>query len=119
MYVTRPTSRATRFAQSPSRKSAAPAPVTSSFANDDSSKSAARSRQATCSAPIAGDQSFPAQPRGRSDPSPSAALGSNQLARSQPAFSPNAPPSSVSRAYVDETRSGRPAVRSWPGYFTS
>ena len=34
----------------------APSPETSIFANDDSSKSAAVSRQARCSAPIAGDQ---------------------------------------------------------------
>ena len=75
VYVTRPTSRATRFAQRRSRKSAAPAPVTSSFANDDSSKIAAVSRQARCSAPIAGDQCLPAQPRGRSDSSPLRGVG--------------------------------------------
>ena len=57
-----PTSRATRFAQSRSRSAAAPSPETSIFANDVSSKSAAVSRQARCSAPIAGDQSRPAQP---------------------------------------------------------
>ncbi len=74
-----PTSRATRFAQSRSRKSAAPSPETSIFANEVSSKSAAVSRQARCSAPIAGDQSRPAQPRGRSDSSPRAAFGSNQF----------------------------------------
>ena len=95
--MTAPTSRATRFAHSRSRSAAAPSPETSIFANDVSSKSAAVSRQATCSAPIAGDQSRPAQPRGRSDSSPRAAFGSNQFARSQPDFSPKAAPSAASR----------------------
>ncbi len=93
VYVTCPMSRATRLAQRPSRNSAAPGPVTSSFANEVSSKSAAASRQARCSAPIAGDQIFPAQPRGRSDSSPAAAFDSNQFARSQPDFSPKEAPS--------------------------
>ena len=119
VYVIAPTSRATRLSQSRSRKSAAPGPATSIFANEVSSKSAAASRHATCSAPIAGDQSRPAQPRGRSDSSPRAAFVSNQFARSQPDFSPHAAPSSSRRAYVGETRSGRPACRSCPGYFTS
>ena len=94
-------------------------PETSIFAKDVSSKIAARSRQATCSAPIAGDQSLPAQPRGRSDSSPAAAFDSNQFARSQPDFSPKAAPSSASRLYAGETVLGRPACRSWPGYLTS
>ena len=98
VYVTAPTSRATRLSQSDSRKAAAPGPQTSIFANDDSSKIATASRQARCSAPIAGDQSLPAQPRGRSDSSPAAAFGSNQFARSQPDFSPNTAPSRASRS---------------------
>ena len=57
-----PTSRATRFAQSDSRNAAAPAPETSIFANEVSSKRAAASRQARCSAPVAGDQRRPAHP---------------------------------------------------------
>ena len=97
VYVTAPTSRATRFAHMRSRKSAAPSPLTSIFANDVSSKSAAASRQARCSAPIAGDQRRPVQPRGRSASSPAASFGSNQFARSQPDFSPKAAPSSASR----------------------
>ena len=112
VYVTAPTSRATRFAHSRSRNSGASPPVISIFANDVSSKSAAVVRQATCSAPIAGDQSRPAQPRGRSDSSPAAAFGSNQLTRSQPDFSPKTAPSSCVRGYVGEVRSGRPACRS-------
>jgi hypothetical protein len=56
VYVIAPTSRATRLSQSHSSSSAAPGPATSIFANDDSSKSAAASRHAACSAPIAGDQ---------------------------------------------------------------
>ena len=55
------------------------------------------SRHARCSAPTAGDQSFPAQPRGRSASSPLGAFDSNQFARSQPDFSPNTAPSSRSR----------------------
>ena len=73
-----------------SRNSAAPGPATSSFANEDSSNSAARSRVARCSAPIAGDQCIPAQPRGRSDSSPAGAFDSYQFTRSQPDFSPKA-----------------------------
>ena len=59
-------------------------------------RGASRGRRA-CSAPIAGDQSRPAQPRGRSLSSPRAAFGSNQFARSQPDFSPKAAPSSTRR----------------------
>ncbi len=81
-----------RLSHSRSRNVAAPGPAISSFANDDSSNRPARSRVARCSAPIAGDQCIPAQPRGRSDSSPSAALDSYQLTRSQPDFSPNAAP---------------------------
>src|SRR5207244_7057067 len=114
-----PTSRATLLSHNPSRNAAAPSPEISILANEVSSKSAAVRRQALCSAPIAGDQSLPAQPRGRSDSSPAEAFGSNQLARSQPDFSPNTAPSSRRRAYAGETRSGRPASRSWPGYLTS
>ena len=87
-----PTSRATRLSQSFSRNYAAPGPETSSFANEVSSNSAAASRQAACSAAIAGDQWRPAQPRGRSAPSAAAAFDSYQLTRSQPDFSPNAAP---------------------------
>src|SRR5499427_1758905 len=102
-----------------SRNAGAPGPTTSSFENDDWSKSAADSRAASASTPIAGDQFSPAQPRGRSDSSPRAAFDSYQLTRSQPPFSPNAAPSSAWRAYAGETRSGRPASRSSPGYLTS
>ena len=56
VYVILPTSRATRLSHSRSSSSAAPGPETSSFANDVSSNSAAASRHAACSAPIAGDQ---------------------------------------------------------------
>ena len=119
MYVIAPTPRATRLAHMRSRNSGASSPAISIFANEVSSNSAAVVRQATCSAPIAGDQSRPAQPRGRSDSSPRAAFGSNQLTRSQPDFSPKAAPSSCVRAYVADVRNGRPASRSWPGYFTS
>ena len=72
-----------------------PGPAISSLANEDSSNRPARSRVARCSAPIAGDQCIPAQPRGRSDSSPAGALGSYQLTRSQPDFSPNAAPCSL------------------------
>ena len=60
----------------------------SSFANEDWSKSPAASRVAMHSAPIAGDQLRPGQPSGRSLPAPAVAFESNQLTRSQPAFSP-------------------------------
>src|SRR5262249_29800719 len=102
-----------------SRNAAAPSPATSIFANEDSSNRAADSRQAVCSAPIAGDQSFPAQPRGRSASSPASAFGSNQFARSQPDFSPKDAPSSPRRADTGDTRKGRRADRSCPGYLTS
>ena len=114
-----PGSRATRFAVSRSRKAAASGPETSSLAKEDSSNSAAVSRQARASAPIAGDQWRPAQPRGRSDSSPAAALASYQLTRSQPAFSPNAAPCAACHAYAGESRSGRPARRSWLGNLMS
>jgi hypothetical protein len=119
VYVTLPISRATLFAESRSRNSAAPGPVTSSLANEDSSNSAAASRQARCSAPIAGDQCFPAQPRGRRDSSPAAAFASYQLTRSQPDFSPNAAPCAACHGYAGDIRSGRPAWRSWLGYLMS
>jgi len=76
---------------------AAPGPVTSILENEVSSKMAARSRHARCSAAMAGDQISPAHPRGRSDGSPSSAFRSNQLTRSQPDFSPHTAPSSWSR----------------------
>ena len=95
--------------------SAAPGPEISIFANDDSSKIAAASRVARCSAPIAGDQCMPAQPRGRSDSSPRSAFDSYQLTRSQPDFSPNSAPCSRCHAFAGETRRGRPASRSWFG----
>jgi hypothetical protein len=72
--------------------------VTRIFAKELSSKIAAVSRQARCSAPTAGDQSFPAHPRGRRASSPEDAFGSNQFARSQPDFSPNVAPSYCNRA---------------------
>ena len=83
-----PGSRATSLLQSRSSSSAAPGPEISIFANDVSSKSAALSRHARCSAPIAGDQCSPAHPRGRSDSSPAAAFDSYQFTRSHPDFSP-------------------------------
>jgi len=52
---------------------------------------------ASASAPIAGDQCMPAQPRGRRSGSPAAAFDSNQFGRSQPDFSPKAQSSSTSR----------------------
>ena len=85
----------------------------------DWSNSAHDSRAARASTSIAGDQFSPAQPRGRSDSSPPAAFDSYQLTRSQPPFSPNAAPSSACRAYTGETRSGRPAFFSSPGYLMS
>ena len=88
----RPTSRATRLSHRCSSSSAAPGPLTSIFANEVSSNSAAASRQAACSAPMAGDQCIPAQPRGRSASSPASSLASYQFTRSQPDFSPNAAP---------------------------
>ena len=107
MYVIWPTSRATWLSQRDSRKAAAPSPETSILAKLVSSKSAALSRQARCSAPIAGDQSRPAQPRGLSDSSPAAAFGSNQFARSQPDFSPNAAPE-LDEALVRRREAERP-----------
>src|SRR5688572_18459509 len=65
-----PTSRPTLLSQRLSRKSAAPAPRTSILANDVSSNRAAASRQARCSAPIAGDQTSPAHPRPEPTPPP-------------------------------------------------
>src|SRR5438034_1077958 len=56
VYVIAPTSRATRFAHSRSRKSGASLPAISIFAKEVSSNSAAVVRQAVCSAPIAGDE---------------------------------------------------------------
>ena len=100
VYVIAPTSRATSLSQRCSRKSAAPGPAISILANDVSSNRAAASRVARCSAPIAGDQSRPAQPPGRNDSSPAAAFGSNQFGRSQPDFSPKA------RAELAEPRVG-------------
>ena len=73
------------------------------------------SRHATCSAPIAGDQCLPAQPRGRSDSSPRAAFDSYQFTRSQPDFSPKAASCSRCQPYAGEVRSGRPAWRSSNG----
>jgi hypothetical protein len=66
----------------------------------DSSKSAAVRRVARASAPIAGDQCWPAQPRGLrassasrlAGPAP-ASFGVNQLGRSHIDFSPNTAPS--------------------------
>ena len=97
MYTTVPTGRSIRFAQSRSRNASAPGPSTSSFENDDWSKSAIPSRAARASTSIAGDQFAPAQPRGRSDSSPPAAFDSYQLTRSQPPFSPNDAPSATWR----------------------
>ena len=119
VYVMRPTSRATRLSHSRSSSSAAPGPLTSIFENDVSSNSAAASRQAACSAPMAGDQCMPAQPRGRSASSPAASLVAYQFTRSQPDFSPNTAPCPRCHSYTGETRSGRPAWRSWLGYLMS
>jgi hypothetical protein len=119
VYVTLPTSRATWFAVSRSMNSGEPAPVTSSFANEDSSNSAAASRHARCSAPIAGDQCIPAQPRGRRASSPAAAFASYQFTRSHPDFSPNTAPWLWCHGYTGDMRSGRPAARSWLGYLMS
>ncbi len=88
MYTTVPTGRSMRFAHSRSRNASAPGPSTSSFEKLDWSNSAIPSRAARASTSIAGDQFSPAQPRGRSDSSPSAAFDSYQLTRSQPPFSP-------------------------------
>ena len=97
VYTARPTSPATSFAHSRDSAAAAPGPRTSILANDDWSNSAAASRAARHSAPMAGDQNSPAQPRGRSDSSPAPALEPNQFTRSQPAFSPNSASSAASR----------------------
>src|SRR3954462_13565247 len=102
-----------------SSNASAPVPRTSSFEKLDWSNSAADSRHGRASTSIAGDQFSPAHPRGRSDSSPPSAFDSYQLTRSQPPFSPNTAPSSRWRAYADETRNGRPACRSSPGYLTS
>ena len=56
------------------RNAVAPGPPTSSLANELSSNSPAARRVASASAPIAGDQCSPAQPRGRSASSPAAAF---------------------------------------------
>ena len=74
VYVIAPMSRTTRLAQRRSSSAAAPSPDTSILANEVSSNSAAASRQARCSAPIAGDQCLPAQPRGRRPSSPAGAF---------------------------------------------
>ena len=119
VYVIRPTSRATWLSQSRSSSSAAPGPAISSLENELSSNSAAASRQAACSAPIAGDQFCPAQPRGRSPSSPAAAFESYQLTRSQPDFSPKNASCSRCQAFTEDTLSGRPASRSCAGYLMS
>src|SRR2546430_2133699 len=98
-----PTARATRLSHIPSRNSAAPRPRTSILANELKSNSAAASRQARGSASIAGDQSLPAQPRGRSASSPRAALGSHPLARY--------PASADVRRPEDELAGGRERLR--------
>ena len=86
--------RSMSFAHIRPRNAVAPGPTTSSLANDVSSNRPAARRVASASAPIAGDQCIPAQPRGRSASSPAAALDSNQFGRSQPDFSPKAAPRS-------------------------
>ena len=72
-----------------------PDPETSILAKLDSSKRAAVVRVAMASAPMAGDQCWPAQPRGRRASSPAASLLENQFGRSQPDFSPNTAPRAV------------------------
>ncbi len=79
--------------------------MTSILANDVSSNRAAVVRVAIASAPMAGLQCSPAQPRGRSAASSDAdatpappAFGSNQFARSHDDFSPNEAPSAASRS---------------------
>ena len=116
VYTIEPTARSMSFPATPWRKAQAPGPTTSSFANDVSSNSAAAPRVARASAAIAGDQWRPAQPRGRRRSSAarppkrgSSALGSNQLGRSQPDFSPKTAPRSARTSYVGDVRSGRPA----------
>ena len=116
VYVTEPTGRSTSFAHSHWSSSSEPGPETSILANDVSSNSAAVVRVARASAPIAGLQISPAQPRGRSA-SRSAAVspapfGSNQFGRSHDDFSPNDAPSASRRPYAGDRRSGRPDVRS-------
>jgi hypothetical protein len=96
--VIEPTARSTSFPHIRWRNAAAPGPDTSILANELSSKSPARSRVAAASAWIAGDQCWPAQPRGRRPSSPWAAFGSNQFGRSQPDFSPNTAPSAATRS---------------------
>ena len=98
VYVIAPTSRATRLSQSRSSSSAAPAPEISIFANDDSSKSAAASRQASVLGADRG-RPEPARPAARAQRLVArwAAFGSNQFARSQPDFSPKTAPSSCRR----------------------
>ena len=47
------------------------------------------------------------------------AFDSYQFTRSQPDFSPNAARCSTCQSYTGDTRSGRPAERSWLGYLMS
>jgi hypothetical protein len=112
VYTTRPGATSTRFAQMRSRNAAASSPVTSVFAKLDSSNSAACVRVPRCSAAMAVDQCWPAQPRGRRGSSSSRSFVANQFGRSHPDFSPNAAPSAWSRSYVGDVLSGRPAPRS-------
>ena len=104
VYVMLPTLRSTSLAHSHCSSAAAPGPTSSILANDVSSNSAAVVRVASASAPIAGLQCSPAQPRGRrassvwasATPAPPA-LGSNQFARSHEDFSPKDAPRAASR----------------------
>lgn len=87
------------FAQSRWRNVQAPGPDTSIFEKLVSSNRPAVRRVARASAPIAGDQCSPAQPRGRRSSSAAGSVTpvpstfvSNQFGRSQPDFSPNAAP---------------------------
>ena len=111
-----PTGLSTSFAHSRCRNATAPGPSISIFAKLDSSKMAAACRVASASAPIAGDQCSPAQPRGRvassaarvDTPAPSS-FGVNQFGRSHIDFSPKTAPRAASRLYVGAIRRGRPA----------
>src|SRR4249920_2039902 len=108
----RPTGTSTSLAHIVWRNATAPGPTISILANEVSSNRPAARLVAIASAPIAGDQYSPAQPRGLSPSSPAAAFESNQFGRSQPDFSPNAAPKPSRIGYVGAIRSGRPDCRS-------
>ena len=70
MYASEPGGPSTRPANARAANSAAPGPVISILAKDDSSNSATASRAARCSGSTHGDQPCPAQPRGRRSSEP-------------------------------------------------